>query len=176
MSEPAHDLERLISRHLDHESTSTERRELNARLRRDPDSAALFEEYAALDREIKHVLRSALGHVPGRFRPRPVWQRAARGLIIAAAACLALLLWLRPAHHALGPGGPAPAQARSWFAPLPSVGDKLVEHPARFDRPQIRVGKPATDWIMIPAETPGEFLVIEVNRLLTRTIHIQRDF
>ncbi len=177
MSDPAQDLERLISRHLDGESTPEERRALNARLRREPESAALYEEYSALDHEIKHALRSAVGRSPSRHRPLPRWERAARVFVVAAAACLAAMFWFNAGEARPPVSHPrAATQAGSWFAALPTVGDKLVEHPARFDRPQIRVGKPATNWIVIPSERPGEFLVIEVNRVLTRTVHIQRDF
>jgi hypothetical protein len=73
-------------------------------------------------------------------------------------------------HAAVALAGP------SWFAPPPTVGDMLVEQPQRFDRPQIRVGRPDVDWIVIPSERPDEFLVVEVKRVLTRTIPIQRDF
>jgi len=175
MSEPTYDLERLISRHLDDEATREERRALNARLRREPDSAALYEQHSALDREVKHALRSALGRSPARHRPLPLWERTARVFIVAAAACLAVMIWLKPTQELSSQAGRAPAQA-SWFAPLPTVGDTLVERPEGFDRPQIRVGKPDTNWIVIPSDKPGEFLVIEVNRVLTRTVHIQRDF
>ncbi|MFQ5805101.1 MAG: hypothetical protein ACE5I3_01485 [Phycisphaerae bacterium] len=176
MSEPTPDLERLISRHLDDECTREERRALNARLRRQPESAALFEEHSALDREIKHALRSALGRSAARHRPLPLWKRSARIFVVAAAACLAAMFWPRPTQQPPSPADGLAAQATSWFASLPTIGDTLVEKPDRFVRPQIRVGQPATNWIVIPSDTPGEFLVIEVNRVLTRTVHIQRDF
>ena len=175
MSEPAHDLERLISRHLDDECTPRQRRELNARVRREPAAAALFEEHRALDHEIRHALRRALGHAPSRHRPLPLWERAARVFAVAAAASLAAAFWFTPAQDASS-NSRAAAQGRSWFASPPSVGDTLIDTPRRFNRPQIRVGRPDTNWIVIPSETPGEFLVIEVNRVLTRTVHIQRDF
>jgi anti-sigma factor RsiW len=176
MSDPTHDLERLISRHLDDECTPDERRALHARLRRDPHAAALFEEHSALDREIKHALRHALGHRSVRAQPGPAWKRVARAIVLAAAACLALLIWSLPAHRAPTTGKKGPAHAGSWFAEAPAAGDTLVKSPVYSERPQIRFTKPETDWIVIPSDTPGEFLVIEVNRVPTRTIRIQRDF
>jgi anti-sigma factor RsiW len=177
MSEPTHDLERLISRHLDHEATPAERRELNARLRREPESAALYEEYSALDREVGYALRSTRDRPSCRHRPLPLWERTARVFVVAAAACLAVMFWFNADRTRAPAGRPLDVrQAGSWFAPLPSVGDTLVERPERFNRPEIQVRKPRTNWIVIPSETPGEFLVVEVNRVLTRTVHIQHDF
>lgn len=176
MSGPAHDLERLISRHLDDECTPQERRELNARLGRDPAAAALFEEHRALDHEIRHALRRAVrGSFPHQ-RPLPLWERATRLLAIAAAACLAATFWLAPPQDAASRQGRAAAQGHSWFASPPTGGDTLIETPRRFIRPQIRVGRPEADWIVIPSERPGEFLVVQVNRVLTKTVHIQQDF
>ena len=174
MSEPTHDLERLISRHLDDEATVDERRELNARMRRDPGAAALFQEYAELDREMKYALRSALGLSP--VRSVPDWQRALRVFALAAAACVAVMFWSLPSRERATPGEPGPVQAGSWFAPLPAAGDTLVKLPARFDRPEIRFTRPQTDWVVIPSETPGEFLVIQVNRVPTRTVRVHKDF
>jgi anti-sigma factor RsiW len=177
MSEPQHDdLERLISRCLDEECTPQEHRTLNARLRRDPSAAALFEEHSALDREVGHALRRALRHTSVRPRALPLWERAARICVVAAAACLAMLFWLRPGGEtSVQQAGVVPG-APSWFASPPTVRDALIESPERFDRPQIRVGQPDINWIVVPSDKPGEFLVIEVNRVLTRTVHIHQDF
>lgn len=175
MSDPSHDLEHLISRCLDDECTRHERRELNTRLRRDPEAAALFEEHAAIDREVKHTLRAALRHTPDRRRPLPLWERTARAVVVAAAACLAVMFWLAPPRE---PGASAPDQAgaQSWFASPPSAGDTFVESPERFDQPVNWVGKPEAKWIIVPSDQPGEYLVIEVNRVLTRHVHVQQDF
>ncbi len=178
MSNPTHDLERLISRCLDDECSPPEQRELNARLRRDPRAAALFEEHAALDREIKHALRSALHRTPDRHRPLPLWERVARVAVLAAAACLAVMFWFTSPRQPTTPGETtsALAQTHSWFAAPPAVGDTLVEQPERFNRPVNWVGKPKTDWIVVPTDQPGEFLVIEVNRVLTRSTRVRQDF
>jgi len=174
MSEPTHELERLISRHLDDEATADERRELNAHLRRDPAAAALFQEYADLDREVQGALRSALGRSP--FRCVPPWQRTVRVLALAAAACVAVMFWSLPGRERTAPARQGTAQAGSWFAPLPAAGDTLVKRPARFDRPEIRFTRPRTDWVVIPSDTPGEFLVIEVSHVPTRTVRVHKDF
>ncbi len=175
MSDPSHDLEHLISRYLDNECTRRERRELNAELSRDPESAALFEEHAALDREVKHALRATLRHTPVRRRPLAPWEQAARVVVVAAAACLAVMFWFAPPNE---PQTPTPAQAgvQSWFASPPTAGDAFVERPERLNRPINWVGKPETKWIVVPSDQPGEYLVIEVNRVLTRYVHIQQDF
>ena len=79
MNESA-ELERLISRFLDDECSADERRVLHRTLRDDPAAAALYEEYTALDREIGHAMRSALGrhtHLPVGRSLRPWPQRRA---------------------------------------------------------------------------------------------------
>ncbi|MBU0616338.1 MAG: hypothetical protein KKI02_01335 [Planctomycetes bacterium] len=178
MSDPTHELERLISRHLDDECTRREQRELNATLRRHPQAAALFEEHAALDREVKHALRAALRHRPARRRPLPLRERTARVVVVAAAACLAVMFWFAPQHEPTSPGPPAPTRAgvQSWFANPPTTGDTFVENPERFNRPVNWVGRPEAKWIVVPGDQPGEYLVIEVNRVVTRSVHVQQDF
>lgn len=178
MSDPTRDLERLISRCLDDECTANERRELNLRLHRDPGAAALYEEHAALDREVKHALRTALGHRPARPAVLPLWERTARVFVLAAAACLALLFWFAPPREWTAHDTEASAQTgvQSWFASPPTAGDTFVERPQQFDRPVDWVGKPRTKWIVVPSDTPGEFLVIEVNRMVTRSTRVPQDF
>jgi len=176
MSEAEHDLERLISRCLDDECTPAERRALNAQLRRDASAAALFEEHSALDREVKQALSRGLRRPVAGRRVRSLRERVARICVVAAAACLALLFWIEPDRQTSSQHAGMAPQSPSWFASPPTMGDTLIEQPVRFDRPQIRVGKPDVGWILVPSDTPGEFLVIEVNRVLTRTVHVQYDF
>ena len=178
MSDPTHDLERLISRYLDDECTPQQRRELNARLQRDARAAALFEEHAALDREIKHVLRSALRRAPDRSAALPLWERTARVFVVAAAACLAIMFWFASPREPASPGTEASAQTsvQSWFASPPSAGDTLVERPERFNRPVNWVGRPRTEWIVVPSGKPGEYLVIEVDRIPMRSTRDRQDF
>ncbi|NUQ49511.1 MAG: hypothetical protein HUU27_06285, partial [Phycisphaerae bacterium] len=54
--DPLSELERLISRHLDHEATDADRRRLDRLLHADPRARAYFEESAALDRELHQAL------------------------------------------------------------------------------------------------------------------------
>jgi hypothetical protein len=160
---------------LDDECTRRERRELNAAVRRDARAAALFEEHVALDREVKHALRAALRHRPTRQRPLPLWERTARVVMVAAAACLAVMFWLAPPRE---PGATASANAgaQSWFANPPTAGDTFVDGPEHFSRPVNWVGKPEAKWIVVPSDVPGEYLVIEVNRVLTSYVQVQQDF
>jgi hypothetical protein len=175
MNDPTWELERLISRCLDDECNRDERRELNARISRDPQAAALFEEHAGLDREIKHALRGALHHRPGRHRPLPLWERMARVGVVAAAACLAVMFWFAP-QRGPGTGEPTQAGVGSWFANPPAAGDSFVESPERFNRTVDWVGRPESKWIIVPSDQPGEYLVIEVNRVVTRYGGVQQDF
>lgn len=179
MNRPAQDLEHLISRYLDDECSPDERRALDERLEREPIARALFDEHSSIDREVKHALRSTLGRTETFKRPLPMWERVARGVIIAAAAALALMFWFtpdKPDNAVPTSQNHAAAHGTSWFADWPGAGDTLVEQPTSFDRPQLRVGQPAKEMIVLPGNAPGEFLVIEVDRVLTRTVHIQRDF
>jgi ferric-dicitrate binding protein FerR (iron transport regulator) len=95
MTESDDRLERLISRVLDREASSAERRELNRRTLADPRAAQLYEEYAALDREIGAALRSAM-RPARRLFPGPLWRRIGQAGMLAVAACLALVIWMRP--------------------------------------------------------------------------------
>ena len=174
MNRPNEQLERLISRILDEEATAGERRELNSRLRHDPQAAALFEEERALDREFKVALHHAMGHAIVKRHPRPVWERTARNLVLAAAACLTLLFWSTPTRQTT----PADLQtaSQSWFQ-APSLGtDTLTTDPAALEPAVTPQRDTNADWIVIPSDTPGEFLVIEVNRVKTRMVINQRDF
>jgi anti-sigma factor RsiW len=178
MSDPSYELERLISRHLDDECTPQQRHDLNARLRHDPHAVALFEEHAALDREIKRALRRVLDHSPRRHHPSPLWKRAARAVVVAAAACIAAMIWFSPHQNASSPARQAATQGSSWFAspPTTGAGDTLVEQSDPFGRPRMRTGRPNTDWIVIPSDTPGEFLVIQIDRPAKKTASQQADF
>jgi hypothetical protein len=42
--------------------------------------------------------------------------------------------------------------------------------------PHVRRQNLRRDWILIPAERPGEFMVVEVNRVTTRMRAIHSDF
>jgi anti-sigma factor RsiW len=179
MNTPAPELERLISRYLDDEATRAERRQLEAWMRRDPEVEALVDEYAGLDREIGLVMRTALGR-PARttlLRSRCAWVTQAAAF--AAAAGLALAVWMTPGQPGAPRTGAVPARAgagASWFAPVSLPRDSIREVPPAFERPQVRLRDTNRDWIIIPADEPGQFLLIEVDRVRLRAIHIEQDF
>lgn len=176
MNESA-ELERLISRFLDDECSADERRTLRRTLRDDPAAAALYEEYTALDREIGHALRSALGRhtdLPVGRSLRP-WLSHLAGL--AAAACLVALVWFEGPRSDLSPRDHNRAsQPKAWFPGNGHNGDAARSDSLNYDRPHIPVRQTARDWILIPGEHPGEFMVIEVDRVRTRAIGIYGDF
>ncbi len=178
MNERQDQLERLISRFLDDEARADERRALRETLRQDAHAHALFEEHSALDREIGTAMRRAMRRgVRGSAR-RAWWLSVARNLALATAACIGAAVWMRPA----APQTPAERQragrteAASWFAPPVEAGDQLRDSTARYERPAVGVVAPSENWIVVPGERPGEFLVVEVQRVRTRTLPIQQDF
>lgn len=172
MNDAQSQLERLISRFLDDEATRAERRELKAALRNDPCAEALFEETAALDREAGYALRRATGRTIVMSRRTPMWLRVL--VPLAAAACLGLLAWLGP-KSGTHTGNGEMRQA-GWFAPPRFGRDTLDARPQVYERPHVRLRDTKRNWIVIPGERPGEFMVIEVDRVQTRVLRIQRDF
>lgn len=176
MSETSDQLERLISRFLDDECSPGERRELNAALRSDPNARALYEETAALDREVGHAMRAALGRTLKPQTTRGVWPRIGRVVALAAAACLVLMVWLAPPRTDNGKLAGPVQNGGSWFAsPAPAAGELQVEKPL-YDRPALRLRHTQRDWIIIPGKQPNEYLLIEVDRVQTRFKGIQEDF
>lgn len=177
MNESA-ELDRLISRFLDDECSADERRVLRRTLRDDPAAAALYEEYTALDREVGHAMRSALG----RHTDRPVGRSVRRWLSqlvgLAAAASLVALVWVEGPRRGASEKGPAHAASHSngWFRTNGLGIDSTRPNSLAYDRPHIPVHQTARDWILIPGEHPGEFMVIEVDRVRTRAIGIHEDF
>jgi anti-sigma factor RsiW len=180
MSDPTTQLERLISRYLDHESTPAERRELRGRLARDPHADALFEDYNHIDREVRHAMRAALGRSLAPIRSQSGWRRVAQYAGLAIAACIATLVWLRPMPD-VDPGGNDLTQAgalsaHSWFAPLPAAADTVAESSNAFEQAGIGLSGTDREWIVLPGKDPGEFIVIQVDRVRCKYIHVQRDF
>jgi hypothetical protein len=179
MTHEPEQLERLISRYLDDEATRDEIRTLRRRIGEDASAAALFEECREIDREVRAALRSAV-------RPPRVISvrgRLLRAVGIAAAACVALLLWLTPNGHQPGQGrnnrhqaGLLGGNGASWFTPLPQAADRLEQDTQAYTWPQIRLKDTDRKWIVVPGDRPGEFLVIEVNEVRTHSIRVQREF
>lgn len=172
-----HDLERLISRFLDDEASAAERAALRKLARSDTSAEALFEEHAALDREIRAALRRGLGRPLHARRAQPVWRSVGRAAALGLAACLAAFMWLGPTE--LRPARPQNPHDRlnaaSWFggnsinAPRTAGGDEWIA-----DAPPARADVPARRWIVVPSGRDGELLVIEVPP--PRTPLRQRDF
>ncbi len=173
MTDPREQLERLISRCLDGEASAEERRDLQRALRRNPSADALFEEYAALDREAGHAIRAAVaapGIGPVLRRPS-IWREAG----LALAACVAMLVWLQPLERPSA-GGAADASRASWFAPPPTTTDSWTDDARSVERLGVPMADTDREWIVVPGERPGEYLVIEVNRTRTRLLQLRRDF
>jgi hypothetical protein len=177
MTTPNDNLERLISRFLDDEATPVERAQLKSLMRRDPQAASQFDDVATLDREVRYALRRRFGKPLTLHRPLPLWRGLLRGAGIAAAACVAALLWTQmPARDATDAHGPAKAGMENLFTLPLAAQDSLVEHVDGFERPQVQTGDSQRRWILIPTEDPREFLLIELNQGQRRTIRIQADF
>lgn len=178
MTRPDDNLERLVSRYLDDECTESERHELDRILSENPRAEALFEESAALDREFNYAMRGALGKPLLRRRRIALRRRLARAIPMAVAAAIGFFLLSRPAATpGQGTdGGQRPAVAASWFGPAPEVGDSAAEDTSQYNRPQVRLDQADRNWVVVPGAQPGEYLVIEVTQVRTRTIRIQGDF
>lgn len=171
--EPTDRAERLISRYLDGECTEDERRELRAFLRRDRSLDALIDDFSAIDREARSALRSGIGGRRVAAQRVTNWRLVGRVAAGAVAAAIALLTWHNPAPPATLDGRTTPERA-SWFAPPPTAGDTLVAPTP--DQPSIRIADSKRNWIVVPGERAGEYLVIEVKQVKSRTIPVQRDY
>ncbi len=173
MNEPS-ELERLITRVLDEEASAAERGALEQQSAADPTVAQLLAEYRRLDRHFCAAMRSA---VPRHAPPRtiPLWHWATQMVTVAAAAGLALLLWIRPPAALDGAGADVRA---SLFADVPVPATDQFDPNAgwRYERPGVRLDDANGDWIVIPGQRPDEYLIFEVKRIKSRTVFIQRDF
>lgn len=177
MTHDSEQLEILISRELDGENSDDEAGRLRAVLRADAAARSLFDRYRRIDRYAGEAMRSALGRTA---RPTSIrWRgfRLSQFAGLAAAACLAMLVWLSPPEASRTLQGTVAPQARSssWFADSAPAADELAPDSA-YDRPAVRVKNTQRDYIMIPAGRPGEYLLISMDRVRTRLARIQRDF
>jgi hypothetical protein len=172
------DFERVISRHLDGETTPDEEQYLALQARADPLARRRLEEYRALDRQVGDALRRAIGYPARPALLRPPWRRVGRSVAVAAAACVAALLWLQPrtAPRRSGTDQTQQASAASWFAPAAPAVDTVEPTPLGFERPELGVRGTQRDWIVIPGDQPGSYFVIEVNHVRTHVISVHRDF
>jgi len=178
MSGTSNELERLISRFLDGESDAVERAALNQKLRSDPAARALYEEHAALNREVGQALRQALGRTIDIRGGRSPWQRVGRLVATAVAAGVALAMWWgmprsdKPADRT----SRLAAQSGGW-GQTPAGWDEAVwqDEPV-FDRPQVQQRATQRNWIVIPSGRPDEYLVIAVDQVRTRSIGVDADY
>jgi hypothetical protein len=141
---------------------------------------ALFEEASALDREVGIAIRKALGRSAGRCRRvLPPWNGLGRLVAVGLAACLALafLAWpARPPATTARYAGQGISGPGSWFAPPPAMRDAYEAAPVSLDRPRLRLDRADRNWIVVPGDRPGEYLVVEIKRVHSRSFVIQGDF
>ncbi|MCK4340562.1 MAG: hypothetical protein KAY37_02415 [Phycisphaerae bacterium] len=179
MNSESDKLEHLFSRTIDGENSSDDRELMEALFREDPELPALFEEYRGFDRMVGDALRWDMNRA-GHARPiHTLWGRFGRGLLAAAAACLATLAWLHPNQPmSQNPREPGPAQASSssWFAPSAPRGDVVRPIPTAYERPELRLRGTQREWIVIPGDQPGTYLIIEVDHVRTHVIGVHQDF
>ncbi len=170
---PDENLERLISRFLDREDTAADRRALNARVDADQAARALLDEQVALDNEVRRALRQAMRRsYPTRVPTGSVWIRIGRSAALAAAACLALLIWISPDRQPVG----VSTGDTSLFA-MPDWKILMQQERPPIDRPHVQQRNLKRDWLVIPGRHPNQgIVVIEVNRIRTRAIAIHQDF
>jgi hypothetical protein len=48
--------------------------------------------------------------------------------------------------------------------------------PPGYERPELRLRGTQRDWIVIPGDQPGTYLVIQVDHVRTHVIGVHRDF
>ncbi|MBK9127090.1 MAG: hypothetical protein IPM13_04745 [Phycisphaerales bacterium] len=172
-------LEHLITRVLDGEATATERAALHRRLDADPLAKRLFEEHRALDALAGEALRAAAGRSASRRQLQFIqlpWVRYGLGAVAAAAA---ILIWLSPQHRLESPAreaAPEHASVANWLRPGAFTADVVAPLPASFERPQVKVRGSQQDYIVLPADQPGTYWIIEVDREQTHAIRIYRDY
>lgn len=167
-------LERLFSRCLDAEASAEEQERLDTLLLADDTLRQRYEEYCQLDALAGETLRGALATSASTRSWR--WLRRGGRLIgLAAAAALAALAWLDPPQPSTVPRSETPTHASSWFAPTELNRDMVEPLPREFERPEIRLRGTQRDWLIIPGDRPGQFMVVEIDRVRTHAIRLQED-
>ena len=184
MNRGSNRLEHLFTRQIDGEATGEEREFLNTLLRDDRTARTLFREYRHQDRALGDALRQALGRPARPASTHYLRLRIGRGLAAVAAAGLAAFIWLQPGqpndnHAKQGPlqaAALSQAPAGSWFTPLKPAGDTVTPVPTAYERPQLRLRGTERNWIVIPGNRAGQYLIIEVDRVHTHIISVHQDF
>ncbi len=173
-------LEHLFTRVLDNEATPAEQKLLASLMSEHPEVRTAFEDYRRLDEAVGDALRATRSQpiqiIPLRNR---WWTRAGRVAAVAVAACLAAFAWLHPRPPGPGPGSNPLQQASaapSWFATSPLPVDTAVPVPQTYERPELRVRGVQRQWIIVPSDEPGVYRIIQVDRVRTHAIPVQRDF
>lgn len=166
-------IERLITRVLDGEASPAEAARLDALRQADPDVRALYDETARLDALLGSSLRAAL-EPPAcpviRFPRRG--ERITRYVVGTIAAAIAALAWLQPVR----PPEPAGLPLVQAGMNKPQIlGDVIEPLPSSFETPELRIRGTEREWILIPADQPGLYWVIEVDRERTQIVPLKSD-
>lgn len=170
-------VERLVSRFLDDEVSDEERRQLEDFLKRNRSAEPAVDEYFEIERETRSALRRTFGATSAARRRAIRWSWASRIVTGSIAACIVILSVSRPQQPiATDDSTGAADHVPSWFAPPPSFGDMLVESVDMANGPQIQIDKSDRNWIVVPGDAQGEFLVVEVKQTKRRSIAVHQDY
>ncbi len=186
---PSERLDHLFSRYLDGECSAAEAQLLEALIDEHPEVREAFEDFRSLDAAVGDALRSVMGRpavdrtAAGNQKLHPadvrhlLRHRVGRLVALAAAACLPLAAWLYPPHRQPGPGGHTPVQAgTSWFSAATPAADTIEKVPRSYERPEVGVRDVEREYLVIPGDEPGTYMVIEVNRVRTKAVRVHQDF
>lgn len=169
-------LERLISRVLDGEASAAEQARLDAILVADSQARALFAETQRIDDLVGAAVRDEMSP-PARIIQMPGHYRAARFVVGAIAAGIAMLAWLHPLSPAPDrQKTPQPRPTQAGLAGAPANADVIEPLPPSYERPEVRVRGTAKDLILIPADQPGLYWVVEVDHEQTHVVPLGSDF
>lgn len=169
-------LERLISRVLDGEASPAEQAQLDAARRADPQAQALWNDTQRIDDLVGAAVRDEMSP-PAPIIQFPRHYRAARFVVGAIAAGIAMLAWLHP----LAPAPdrqkmPQPRPVQAGLTGAPANADVIEPLPSSYERPEVRVRGTAKDLILIPADQPGLYWVVEVDHEQTHVVPLGSDF
>lgn len=178
MKDHVDEFDRLVTRILDDEGFATDRAELNQRIRTNSQEHARYEEYVALDRELGAALR---GDFRRAARPRRLMFRIMQAGSLAAAACLAVaLMWQQPRAlvqpEQRMPDGRPIAVGTMFGGGAAPAADVMTSADPGYDRPRLNVRDTSREWLLIPGKKPGEFLLIQADRVKNHRVNVQEDY
>ncbi len=166
-------LERLITRVLDGEASTAEVAQLELLCRTDAEVRALYHETAHLDSLLGASLREAIEPAATPTIPFPSRRdRVARYVVGAIAAAIAAFAWFQP-MPTLSRERPSPLQAGMGAPHL--LGDVIEPVPSSYETPELRIRGTEREWILIPADQPGLYWVIEADRERTQVVPLRSD-